>query len=613
MTERFDYLIERDNPYPLGVRFKNNDVIFSKAILYDGECRLNFYKKNSKKKFYSIKLEDKYKIGNIYTIKIKNFDYKNFDYNYEIDGKECLDEYAVIVKGREKWGNTNNELKLRCGFYNEKFDWENDKKLNIPYNKMILYRLHVRGFTKHNTSKVKNKGTFNGIIEKIEYLKQLGINAIELMPSYEFDEILKIIPDSRYKKIGEEAEIKINYWGYSKINNYFAPKLSYCVDKENPIDEFKNLVKTLHKNDIEVIMEICFTPDINKNTIIDCLRYWVIEFHIDGFRINDNVVPVSMVISDNLLSNTKIFATSWNFEQLNKNNKKFKNLAEYNDGFLVDIRKFSKGDENQTSNFFFRFRRNEKNFGIINYLANNNGFTLLDAVSYNTKHNLENGENNADGSMYNYSWNCGIEGKTNRKKIVEIRKKQIKNMFIMLLLSQGTPLIWAGDEFCNTQNGNNNAYCQDNSVSWINWNFSPIGNEILSFVKKIIKLRTEHPILHFEKELKGIDYLLCGYPDISCHSIKAWYPDFSAQNRQLGILLCGKYAKKKDGKDDDFFYIIYNMYWAECKFDLPKLPLGLKWYVEINTSVETIEDKIVNNKTYVIKGRSIVIFRSINI
>ena len=346
------------------------------------------------------------------------------------------------------------------------------------------------------------------------------------------------------------------------------------------------MVKAFHKAGIEVIVEMFFPYDAGINMIRDCVRYWVVEYHVDGIHLNCSDAVLEAVANDPLLSRVKMFTTYWNGAA---GKRSYKNLANYNHGFMDCARKLLKGDENQLNEFVSRVKMNDNNTAVINYIANNNGFTLMDLVSYDRKHNEVNGENNRDGEDFNNSWNCGVEGKCRKKKVVELRRQQIKNALMMVLLSQGTPLIYAGDEFGNSQSGNNNPYCQDNEISWLNWKNLDSNKEIFEFVKELIAFRKEHRILHMAEPLRDMDYKSCGYPDISYHSDNAWFASFENYNRHFGIMYCGKYAVDAEGKEDDFIYVAYNLHWEKHKLALPTLPDGYRWDV-VMSSVENGEN-----------------------
>lgn len=577
--------IQKGSPHPMGATITKRGINFAIAVPKKSKCSILFYKKKEYTPFGRISLSSEVCVGNVFAVLLEEKEFQNYDYNFEIDGKVVQDSYAKQIVGREKWGGVRENEKIKCRYNKSEFDWKEDKPLENPYHKCVLYSLHPRGFTKHNSSKVQKKGTFQGILEKIPYLKNLGINVIELMPAYEFDEIVfEETPAYRVERtLKEDSTYKINYWGYG-YGNYFAPKSAYC-STDNPIDEFKDFVKELHKNGIEIIMEMYFCEKINPNLIIDSLRYWYLEYHIDGFHIYGNSVPAQVILLDPILSNTKLILPHVDYPIQDQSMEPlWKNVGECNEDFAYASKRFLKSDEGQLENFSYRVRRNPKEKGIINYITSHNGFTLLDLVSYDLKHNELNNENNKDGNDYNFSWNCGVEGVSRKKSVTSLRLSQRKNAMLMLLLSQGVPYILAGDEIGNTQKGNNNAYCQDNEIGWLNWKGEEKDTQMLNFVQKLIAFRRRHPVFHQSEELKIMDYQSCGYPDISYHGTKAWHPDMSPYKRQLGIMYCGNYVKREDGKEDNFFYIAYNLYWAHQQFDLPKLPNRMKWYIAVDSS-----------------------------
>lgn len=626
MTEKKRFKVKKGNPFPLGVSKTEEGVQFAKIVTEGYTCKLLLFESGCKRAFYSFTFDKNYQTGNIYSVILTDALLENIEYCYEIDGKRETDSYARLVTGKEQWAS-KKWLEQRGKIRFQSFDWDGDTSPNIAYENMVLYQLHVRGFTKHISSGVKARGTFEGIREKIPYLKDVGINGLFLLPIYEFEERMK--EESETYKIpqktneeeseGSQSAFKLNYWGYTTSANYFAPKISYAHDKENTEFELKALIKSLHENGIEIILDMFFGSETNITLIIDCLRYWILEYHVDGFRVNDNVVPANCIIDDPVIGSVKILTTSWNSDVVRRNNglTKKRMAAEYNDGFMVDIRKFLKSDEGQVNSFIGRMKKNPESFGIINYITNVNGFTLMDLVSYDVKHNEKNGEDGRDGTDYNYSWNCGVEGKTKKKSILALRKRQIFNGLLMLFLSQGTPMILAGDEFGNTQEGNNNAYCQDNRISWLNWTLAEKNQDILQFVKKLIDFRTSHPMLHLEKPLRIMDYISCGFPDISFHGTKAWYLDASNYSRVLGIMLCGIYAGRDNKNQDNDFYIAYNMHWEAHTFDLPRLSKKKVWekWVDTGELSKSIAEKKEKSKqenitTYLVMPRSIVVFQS---
>lgn len=550
--------------------------------------------------------------GDVWDMTVLGEDFSALEYCFQMDGKMFADPYGRQFRGREVWGDIEAaDQIMKTPVMIPDFDWEGDRQLEIPYEDTIIYRLHVRGFTKHSSSKTADKGTFKAVMNKIPYLKDLGVTTLELLPVYEFPEVVMPEKLAGDPFADEKPSGKLNYWGYTDAYR-FAPRASYCAGTEkNPVSEFKTMVKTLHRSGLEVIVELYFAGTENPSYVLDAARFWVEEYHVDGLHLVGSP-PKGIVGQDPYLSRTKLFVDSWEGVACGHR----KHLAEYHDGFLVDMRQVLKGDENQLNALIFRSRRNPKDYGVINYMAHTNGFTMMDMVSYDEKHNEANGENNQDGTSWNYSWNCGVEGPTRKKKVMALRKKQLRNAFLLLLLSQGTPLFLAGDEFGNSKGGNNNTYCQDNEVSWLNWNLLRTNRDLYDFVKYAIAFRMKHPVFHMDQEPKIMDYLSCGQPDMSFHGVKAWFPVFDSTSRQLGILYCGEYGKKADGTPDDNIYVAYNMHWEPHAFDLPNLPKGQKWYVSMNTDEAEVngiyqdnEELLVGAKQFTVPDRSIVVFR----
>ena len=518
-------------------------------------------------------------------------------YNFYCDEKIIVDPYAKKSVGHEKWGSRLNESKIKGAVSFKQFQWNQDIMPRIPYEDCFIYCMHVRGFTRHASSKVEGKGTFRGIMEKIPYLKDLGITTVEIMPAYEFDEVeiesekntMSYAMEHYSEQIedpGKKKE-KINYWGYKK-GYYFTPKAAYSSDKKDPEIELKKLIQRLHQEGMELVMQFYFPKGIKQGYILEVLRYWVLEYHIDGIHLQGENLPITLIATDPLFSNTKLMYYDFPSHEIYEEGEipSYRNLASYQDNFLRDIRKYLKSDEDMLQSFLFHMRNNPQKMGTINYITNYYGYTLMDLVSYDKKHNEENGENNKDGENYNYSWNCGCEGPCRKKAIQKLRIQQIKNALVFLFLSAGTPMLLSGDEFGNTQNGNNNAYCQDNAVSWLNWQLLEKNQEIYQFVKSLIRIRKEHPVLHRRTEVKMMDTLSCGYPDISYHSEEVWRPIIDNYNRHIAVMHCGKYATMPNGQEDNFFYIAYNMHWITHEFALPNLPKGKKWVVCMTTGDE---------------------------
>ena len=659
-TELFEY--KEGNTLPFGVTKVAEGVQFAISLPDRKQCFLNLYRKGHKKPACRIELSREYKRGSVYFVtitgcredsrSIASILSQEYEYTYEADGEEFVDPYAAVVYGREKWGKRNGKDSgmLRGGISLEEFDWQGDCQLGTDFSELILYQLHVRGYTRHSSSQVSHRGTYDGLREKIPYLQELGINGILLLPCYEFNEIqsggqrkhgepdnlqkqqaasmaksIRTAANEEKKRKQETEPVKLNYWGYgSSQNYYFAPKASYASDSQNAPQEMKEMVRQMHQAGIEVLLDIYFSPGTNVCLMEDCLRNWVLEYHVDGFRVNQEVMPSLVLVSDPILSGVKLLTSYWDTKMLGQAGviRQENALAEYNEGFMNCARRFLKSDEGQVEDFANYFRRNAKDFSVVNFITYVNGFTMMDLVSYDVKHNHDNGERNQDGTQYNYSWNCGVEGKSRKKYIVSRRMCQIRNAFLMLLLSQGTPMILAGDEFGNSQNGNNNPYCQDNAITWLDWKQRETNQEIVEYVKKLIAFRREHPVLHQKEELHMYDTLSCGMPDLSIHGMQAWRADYSYYSRMLALLFYGEYQQKADGTPDDSIYIIFNMYWEARSFDLPNLPGDKEWYPAIETYGNTFSEiprpvkkkrkvrkpSLESQKKTVVPPRSIVVF-----
>lgn len=594
--------VYRGNPLLMGVTVIGDEVNFAITAKYGSNCQVVLYEKGKDEEVARIPFENAQVIGNVYAMSVSGLDYSKYYYNFSVDGEIVTDEYAKALSGKKNWGKACDNLKGII--INDDYDWQQDAPLNIPFDETILYRMHVRGFTKHATSKVKHKGTYLGIVEKIPYLKELGINMIELMPAYEFNEIKKENATSMKGQFAIESPV-LNYWGYT--DGYaFAPKASFAWTNTpgGEVEEFKYLVRELHKNGIEISMEFFFPQGTNPKLILDCLHYWVMEYHIDGIHANCEEAVMRMVETDNLLCATKIFTYSFsNNTDFYSRKSEIRNIANFNDDFMVCARRFIKGDEDMLNTMAYKIKANPPGVAVVNYVANHNTFTLYDTVSYDRKYNEANGENNRDGAVYNYSWNCGAEGDTRKRKIMDLRKRQIKNALCLVFLSQGVPMLYAGDEMCNSQKGNNNPYCLDNEISWTNWNTNAMAKEILEFTKKIIAFRKKHKVLHLSQETRQMDYKSYGLPDMSYHGTKAWYADFSHFNRHFSVMYCGKYALLDKAGEEQDIYIAYNMYWKNQEFGVPSARNKKKWHLEFSTDGNKKDCDI--DRMYEAPGRSI--------
>ena len=601
-------------PYQPGIEKTPSGYRFALVNKKNG-CESGILLYDERKQEHRIPLSEEGRRGDLFGVEIAGERLEQYSYNFYEKEEVYTDPYARGIKGLERFGGKNSQSGKTYGLLKEyDFDWEEDRNPETPYEDTVLYGLHVRAFTRHKSSRVAHPGTFEGIAEKLDYLKQLGITAVELMPCYEFDETeIKPLYSDRNGHKEEEERTKTkntfkrwNCWGFQK-GFYFAPKASFSAGI--PEISFKTMVRELHKSGIEVMMHFYFPEDIPQAFMLDVLKFWMEEYHVDGFRISGFHIPVRMFLEDPSLKKTKIWMSDISKEDLScVEEDDFRHAAVNNGNFRNDIRRFLKGDEGLINDFITYQRRNPENCAVINAICDYDGFSLMDLVSYDRKHNEENGENNTDGTDYNYSWNCGAEGVTRKKAVLSLRKKQIKNALAFLMLSQGTPFLFSGDEFGNSRMGNNNAYCQDNEVFWLQWKENTqLFQELLAFTRTLIALRKQNRILHMKSELKVMDSLGCGYPDISYHGAEAWRPDLSFVSRLVNIFLCGNYAKE----GDPFLYLAYNMHWESHRLALPKLPKTLCWKKLLSTEeAEGCEEGEKITGEQIIAGRSIAVYQT---
>lgn len=616
-------------PYPLGAHCEAGGIRFS-FVSGKKDCGVIIYDRATGRILEKLPFTKEERLGKIYCKHIKGLDAASISYHFYEEDRIIADERARAFADSPVYGRERLEDDMKAIFTEDDFDWEEDCNPMHPYENCVAYCMHVRGFTKHSSSGVTHKGTFLGMTEKLPYLKETGITTVELQPAYEFLEIpvenkkqgknltmASAMESFSSDKVSAE-NLKLNYWGYQK-GFYYTPKACYAAGKD-AVTEFKTMVREFHKNGMEIVMQFYFTKDVPLAEIPEILRFWVMEYHVDGFRLMGENVPMDMLLQDAVLANTKLWYYQFNTDAVYEKNEypDYCNLATYQDDYLYAMRKFLKGDDNMLGSVLYHMRHIPEKSGRLHYLSNYYGMTLRDMVSYNYKHNEENGEGNRDGNDYNCSWNCGEEGITRKKRVNSLRLSQLKNAMCMLVFSQSTPLIFMGDEFGNSQQGNNNPYCQDNRTTWLDWKDLERNRELYSFWKQLITLRREHPILRPCKELKIMDYIGCGYPDLSYHGQSAWRPELENNYRHVGVMYCGKYAKKDRGIEDDFFYVAMNMHWEPQKLALPKLPKGLGWQAILSSVEEQQEeDKLISDmptkeekSICKVPARSILVFKS---
>ena len=649
-----------------GACVASNGVSFTINSHGATRCTLLLFKPQAPKPYARIPFPDSYRIGDTYSMLVFDIKPDEFEYAFSFDGpyepakgllfneeNVLLDPYSRAVTGQRKWGEKpegGKDFEYRARVVKSNFDCGNIKQLEQPFEDLVIYETHVRGYTKDKSSGVSALGTFAGLKDKIPYLKDLGINAVELMPIFEFDEM-------ESARVVDGVQL-YNYWGYNTVS-FFAPNTSYAFNEEHNHegDELKSLIKALKENGIEVILDVVFnhtaegnemgpcfsfkgidnnvyymlTPDAHyynfsgcgnvmncnhpvvRNFIIDCLRHWAIEYRVDGFRFDlasilgrdQNGAPMAnppileSLAFDPVLGKMKLIAEAWDAGGLYQVGSfpSWNRWAEWNGRYRDDMRSFLKGDDGMAGNAITRITGSRDLYSpesrghkaSVNFMTCHDGFTLYDLYSYNEKHNEKNGWNNTDGDNNGHSWNCGAEGETDDPNVNGLRRRLIKNAFAALLCSRGPAMFFAGDEFCNTQFGNNNAYCQDNIISWLDWSRLEKFKEIHDFVRHMIQFRKEHPILR-----KMTKPSSCQFPEISVHNGTPFNASTDYKTKLIGIMYAGR--NEEDTEDDIVFYCM-NAYWEPLVMQLPVLPNGKHWHVDTNTNAEYFDGEDFTAKT----------------
>lgn len=649
-----------------GACVASNGVSFTINSHGATRCTLLLFKPQASKPYARIPFPDSYRIGDTYSMLVFDIKPDEFEYAFSFDGpyepakgllfneeNVLLDPYSRAVTGQRKWGEKpegGKDFEYRARVVKSSFDWGDIKQLEQPFEDLVIYETHVRGYTKDKSSGVSAPGTFAGLKDKIPYLKDLGINAVELMPIFEFDEM-------ESARVVDDVQL-YNYWGYNTVS-FFAPNTSYAFNEEHNHegDELKSLIKALKENGIEVILDVVFnhtaegnemgpcfsfkgidnnvyymlTPDAHyynfsgcgnvmncnhpvvRSFIIDCLRHWAIEYRVDGFRFDlasilgrdQNGAPMAnppileSLAFDPVLGKMKLIAEAWDAGGLYQVGSfpSWNRWAEWNGRYRDDMRSFLKGDDGMAGNAITRITGSRDLYSLesrghkasVNFMTCHDGFTLYDLYSYNEKHNEKNGWNNTDGDNNGHSWNCGAEGETDDPNVNGLRRRLIKNAFAALLCSRGPAMFFAGDEFCNTQFGNNNAYCQDNIISWLDWSRLEEFKEIHDFVRHMIQFRKEHPILR-----KMTKPSSCQFPEISVHNGTPFNASTDYKTKLIGIMYAGR--NEEDTEDDIVFYCM-NAYWEPLVMQLPVLPNGKHWHVDTNTNAEYFDGEDFTAKT----------------
>lgn len=666
VTEQFE--IARGEPLPIGATSVRGGVNFSLFSKHATDVSLVLFAPGQVDSLAEFPLDSRYnKTGDIWHACVRGLD-PGIEYGFRAGmggnpsprlhrfdtEKVLVDPYARSLTGGEIWGRGRADRQAawlrRSRVIDPGYDWKFDQPLNRHLADSVIYELHVRGFTRHPSSGVDHPGTFHGLTEKIPYLKELGVTAVELMPVTDFLETDCL---ARNPATGEQL---LNFWGYHPIS-FFALKASYA---SNPslgaeVREFKAMVKAFHDAGIEVILDMVYnhtgegdeqgatfsfrgldnsiyyltdqdtgrylnfsgcgnTMNCNhpvvRDLILDSLRYWVTETHIDGFRFDlasilgrgtdgsvlANPPLLERIAADPVLANVKLIAEAWDAAGLYQVGSfpSWGRWAEWNARFRDDVRQFWKGSPDMVRPLATRFcgsadlyrGSGRAPFHSVNFVTSHDGFTLADLVSYNEKHNEANGEQNRDGLNGNDSWNCGEEGPTSDQQIQNLRKRQVKNMAASLLLSQGVPMISAGDEFGRTQRGNNNAYCQDNEVSWLDWDKAESNKDLLRFFRRVIEFRRNHSLF---RQREFIGHGPQQIPKIIWHGVQLQQPDWSWHSRSIAVEL------QFDGQDSDLFFI-FNAYSDQLTFQLPALGHGKRWCRLLDTSLESPYDIADSNE-----------------
>lgn len=643
-------------------------------------CELLLFHREAEEPFAVLPFPDNYRIGFCYSMIVFGLDIEEFEYAYRLDGpydekkglrfdrtKILLDPYARAVTGQSHWGHKNNpQHGYRARVVHSNFDWGQQRHTSIPMEDLIIYELHVRGYTKDASSGVKHPGTFDGLKEKIPYLKGLGVNAVELMPVFEFDEM-------RDARLIDE-NLLLDFWGYNPVS-FFAPNTSYSSSKEYNREgmELKSLIKELHDQNMEVILDVVFnhtaegnefgpsfsfkgfdnqiyymlTPDghyynfsgcgntlncnhpVVQNMILDCLRYWVIEYRVDGFRFdlasilgrNEDGTPLHQppllrsLAFDSILGNVKLIAEAWDAGGLYQVGSfpSWKRWAEWNGRYRDDMRRFLKGDDFLSQAAARRITGSPDLYdpvfrgrnASVNFLTCHDGFSLYDLYSYNEKHNEANGWGNTDGADDNNSWNCGVEGDTTDPSVLALRRKMMMNACAVLMCSRGTPMFLAGDEFADTRYGNNNPYCQDNLISWLDWSLLEKNRALYEFFRYMIHFRKAHACIR-----KDLEPSYLGFPSMSLHGLTPWKPDLPESSHTACVLFSGY---DDTLHKEDLVFLAVNTHWCSAALTLPQLPDGYTWKIAVNTGdkkQQTFTDSEIPaaGSSVLLGERSVIVF-----
>ena len=657
-----------------------NGVNFTLVSRSATACELLLFHRQGREPYARIAIPESYRAGSVWSIFVFGLKADKFEYAYALEGpydphrgllfdrsRYLLDPYARAVTGQSKWGvQLSDDSFYKARVVHDDFVWNAPRQKMAPLQDCVIYELHVRGFTQHESAGVTHCGTFAGIMEKIPYLQDLGINAVELMPVFEFDETRGM------REVN--GETLLDYWGYNPVS-FFAPNTSYSAEIEYNREgtELKRLIRSLHDHGIRVIFDVVFnhtaegdergpffsfkgidnnvyymlTPDgkyynfsgcgntlncnhpMVRDLILNCLRYWTVAYHVDGFRFDlasilgrdeqgapmNNPPLLESLAYDPILSASDLIAEAWDAGGLYQVGSfpNWNRWSEWNGRYRDDLRSFLKGDAGYAMAAAMRiigspdlYPPDERASASINFITCHDGFTMYDLYAYNTKHNEGNGWNNTDGSDDNRSWNCGAEGESDDPQVCALRRQMIRNAITVLMCSRGTPMFLAGDEFCNTQFGNNNAYCQDNLISWLNWDMRRKHADMYAYFRFLIHYRHAHPILRKDTAPCSADL-----PFISLHGTLPWNSDYDAQTRVIGVMYAGR---KED--EDDIIYLGINAYWERVEVRMPALPKDMRWTVVCDTARDAhaiiTQPEHLDEEVYVFSPRSVCVFQAVS-
>ena len=556
-----DPLVMGATPVPGGVNYtvRVPSGAAAELVLVDAEGR----------ELFCVDLTSARRFGESTSVRVLGKGVRRCGYFYRIGGRVRRDPYAKRIVGN-------------ICYVEETFD-KGGQPLAQTLEELSIYRLHVRGFTRDPKSGVREKGTFRGLMRKIPYIRNLGFTAVELLPAYEWDDALReppLLPNGLLPcpPVREERR---NFWGYAKKNYYLAPKQDFVYGK-NAVQEVHALVKALHEAGIACIMEFYAPKDVDPAAFLAGLRHWRLFYHVDGFHVVGEGVPGALVLSDPVLADAKLFLEGLSLTE----DYPGRRLAAYGTDWMYAMRSYLKSDRGRFHDAMHCLVANGCHVGTVNFMATTEGFTLRDLVSYNEPHNEANGAYKFDGTPFNASWNCGAEGETVDRDVLDLRRRQVKNALSYVFLSQGIPLLCAGDEFGNSQKGNNHAFLMDNPIGWVNWGEAKKNEALTEFVRSLLALRREHPVLHLPRVLRAADYRGYGLPDVSFHSNHVWYVPYDPECRSVGMLLSGAYAERSDGERDEDVFIALNAYWEKHTFEIPEPSLGREWVRVMDTSPE---------------------------